>query len=1114
MRKDKSVSGTTARASRTRRPAENTNTVQRTGDGRTRSRKKAGGPPSVPGRSRIIVSDTPGILAREGRLYEENGFLVAAVNTAQSGGIQYNPFRLFVSERDIARFADELIVLSQADPDRRFPESSMLLAAVMLYLYSCNRALHTMQNVGRLLRTAETRDSSESELDLLFEFLARREPEHPAVRMYRNWKLSEPHALQRSLSVCMRAVSGFENRGAQEDAGFPPDIVARAEEEAGLPDLLHRRSAVYVIVSPCDSVSVMKASLFLNHVAFLTSTERSCRSGYETDELNCVCLPPDAFRPGRFQKIQDADEDLFFVTDGASAIAAWGSGPYCDRCMREIRSFRSAKVRNEPLRYPLFAAPDVFVSGSVSALFDAPVYEPGPQAENAVPYSFDQVKYETLLDLSSVSRFYEHPAYPVRKTLSPAGGTDSGDRTEDTAPDDGPGGLFPAFLYGDGTKHGKDNSVFFIKGDEFVIGSAQESDCVPVDTHGVGARHCRILKKEDGFFAEDLGSGTGTFVDGERLEPGQLKMLSHGTEIIVSTNTFMFFRMAEGTAAGSEDAEAPCAGTPRPDAAWSPFDILFVEDGVGKAGKSPDEKDIPIPDGDDPDAEDLLSLKDADFGVDEEVPAFLERPRFDGPDMIRISKSGFIIGRSGPRTDYCIEDSLLVSRLHCCVLRKGNTFFIEDLGSVNGTYVDGMRVEPGTRVQIEDGQEIKVADVTFMFRIPRRPDSSGSPTQSPSGGADTVPGKPDRPARKTGNRFGQTVIAGEKAARDGADMKPSGRDGPERQHGRDTGTRVPPSLRASLTPGVLYDMLSKDVYGQEDAKRKVSMLVYNFLRGRTSNLLVAGPTGSGKSALIDSLRQIRGLDVRVLDGSRLGPDGYTASTHLQDAFPNDSSRRFILVVDEFDKMCEPHFSSKGTDYAKLNLNQFLLLLDHKPIQFSGNYGNGVYSFNTDGVSVILLGAWERMAQNIAGGSSGIGFGAAVKDVSVPDTPDFTPEDYVRFGVRREIVGRINSFAYLNLLTVSDFRRILDTPVMSPVERISEEYGIMVTISDALKDSLAEKAYGMKLGCRSIYSELKRRLDMLIFSDCTRREFFLDVEVPDAERTDACAGHSDACGDVP
>ena len=98
------------------------------------------------------------------------------------------------------------------------------------------------------------------------------------------------------------------------------------------------------------------------------------------------------------------------------------------------------------------------------------------------------------------------------------------------------------------------------------------------------------------------------------------------------------------------------------------------------------------------------------------------------------------------------------------------------------------------------------------------------------------------------------------------------------------------------------------------------------------------------------------------------------------------------------------------------------------------------------------------------------------------------------------MGRITDIAMLRPMSAADFRRILDTPGMSPIDRVAAEFSVQLTVSDALKDELAQEAYASRLGCRYIYSEIRRRLNSLMFDDCGQSEYHLDTNTQVTEET--------------
>ena len=98
---------------------------------------------------------------------------------------------------------------------------------------------------------------------------------------------------------------------------------------------------------------------------------------------------------------------------------------------------------------------------------------------------------------------------------------------------------------------------------------------------------------------------------------------------------------------------------------------------------------------------------------------------FDMPNLVRestgekifITKRNFIIGKSREKTDYAIANNNAISRVHAELMVSGREYYIADKGSTNHTYVNGGMVNPESTVQIFDGDEIKLADEVFIFRL-------------------------------------------------------------------------------------------------------------------------------------------------------------------------------------------------------------------------------------------------------------------------------------------------------------------------------------------------------------------------------------------------------------
>ena len=82
-----------------------------------------------------------------------------------------------------------------------------------------------------------------------------------------------------------------------------------------------------------------------------------------------------------------------------------------------------------------------------------------------------------------------------------------------------------------------------------------------------------------------------------------------------------------------------------------------------------------------------------------------------------ILKSGFTIGKSKINADYTLENNSAISRAHCRIIQERGVNYLEDLNSTNGTYVDGIKVDPGDKVLLKNGARIRMGDEDFIFYL-------------------------------------------------------------------------------------------------------------------------------------------------------------------------------------------------------------------------------------------------------------------------------------------------------------------------------------------------------------------------------------------------------------
>ena len=298
------------------------------------------------------------------------------------------------------------------------------------------------------------------------------------------------------------------------------------------------------------------------------------------------------------------------------------------------------------------------------------------------------------------------------------------------------------------------------------------------------------------------------------------------------------------------------------------------------------------------------------------------------------------------------------------------------------------------------------------------------------------------------------------------------------------------------SPKSIHHYLNRKIHGQEDAKKAAALVVYNHVEGRRSNTVFCGPTGCGKSEIWRLLAKDYKKLIRIVDASRLAADGWKGSLHLRDIFenvPEDYIKKYglIVVLDEVDKItCETIVSGNGTDHSALVQNSLLKMLDGDVLEFGTEDGKKAFSVDCSHVSVVLLGAFEKLLKNKSENSGSIGFGAAGKTEYNYSNTVLTPDDLIEAGMRREIAGRINRIAVLRPLSSDDYHKILMGPVL---EELRQNMKSLVDIDEASAQLLIDEALSSGLGVRYMRSRLLLALDELIYEDPNAGTYSITIE---------------------
>ncbi len=273
------------------------------------------------------------------------------------------------------------------------------------------------------------------------------------------------------------------------------------------------------------------------------------------------------------------------------------------------------------------------------------------------------------------------------------------------------------------------------------------------------------------------------------------------------------------------------------------------------------------------------------------------------------------------------------------------------------------------------------------------------------------------------------------------------------------------------------------IVGQDRAVKTAALILYrHFCMNSASVNLFCGPTGSGKTQIWRVLAAEFPF-IRIFDSSSLSNEGWRGSNkisyHFRAMHPQIREKS-ILVFDEFDKLLEPR-ASNLMNYTETIQNELLKLFDHDILFFGPENANDEpLTVDCKNVSVILLGAFEKLLKAKSSVHAAVGFGAQQrgKNLTYADT-EITMDDLLAHTeIRPEIAGRIDRVVSMDPLTVQDHYRIL----LKYVDSIQKRTGTNVTIDPAVLQKIAAAAVKIPLGARWAIHRVNALIDDMVYEN--------------------------------
>lgn len=298
------------------------------------------------------------------------------------------------------------------------------------------------------------------------------------------------------------------------------------------------------------------------------------------------------------------------------------------------------------------------------------------------------------------------------------------------------------------------------------------------------------------------------------------------------------------------------------------------------------------------------------------------------------------------------------------------------------------------------------------------------------------------------------------------------------------------------TPKEICDLVKKTIKGQDEAIKTIVTCLWTTINGRGQSralskkqMILIGPTGVGKTAIFKKLQQILDIPVVIFSVPGLSQAGYVGRStdeilkqvYFETGQNIDVAEKAIVILDEYDKIAY-NGSDKSGDVSTVGVqNELLKMIEGYNRVIEINDGQDGFEIDTSNMIFIATGAFQELFDQKE--EKTIGFETTTKTSNNNKKRNITGNDLVKYGLKKESIGRLPIIVQLNQLTKEIFKEIIlesdESELLAHVEFL-KSLGVEVTNLEEIIDILIDDAINKGIGARGLTATISKLFLEIIY----------------------------------